>query len=116
MKILTISYGGMWTSDCEYVGDISSKAVLLNADISLEELKSTINQRCDILSPAKNMMLSHLHPFQKLKNPFKVENEEDLSSFLHINAAPGVDWKMPLYVSFNENKVMPLYVSSLNCH
>ncbi|KAL8137960.1 hypothetical protein V2J09_003961 [Rumex salicifolius] len=110
LKVLTVCFGGEWKMKddyCAYVGDLISKAFVIEDNMQLDVVRNMIMERFNII-PTPDISLTHLHPFQKLKNPYMVDTEEDFQSFLDINEASQVSWTLPLYVSLSrkmsENK------------
>ena len=87
---------------CTYAGEtISTKAFVVDDKIQLEALKGMILERFKINQESSDLVLGHMHPFQKLTRPFIVDTEEDFRSFVDINESPKVSWTFPLYVSSN---------------
>ncbi|KAL8138136.1 hypothetical protein V2J09_004137 [Rumex salicifolius] len=102
LKVLTVYFGGEWKIKddcCGYVGDFISKAFVIDNNMHLDALRKLIMKRFNINSTMDDISLTHLHPFQKLKNPYMIDTEEDYKSFLDINEASQVSWTLPLYVS-----------------
>lgn len=83
---------------CDYVGEIVSKAFVIQNSIELDSFKQMISDRFDICLETYELKLSHLHPLQKLKAPFTINKNEDLKAFMAINEAPQVSWSLPLHV------------------
>lgn len=101
LKILTVCVGGEFkvtNGYCEYVGDLVSKAFMIDSNIDLEALMTMISNRFDICLKTYELRLSHLHPVQKLRAPFTISKDDDLKAFLSINEVPQVDWSLPLHV------------------
>ena len=83
-KLLTVKFGGEWKlieGDLSFVGDVTSKVIVIKETLSLEELKNDVIDRFDIDQLVFELKLSHLHPFKRTKEPFVMENDADLRIF-----------------------------------
>ena len=99
--ILTVCFGGQWKKEdgiWVYVGNKSSKAFVIEKDISVEGLKRTIVDRFNVDVGKCNVMLSHMHPSNEQIEPFCIDADGDLKAFFKINEMSNVGWSLPLYV------------------
>lgn len=105
----------MEEDDLVFVGDVSSKVIVINQPMSMYEMKTEIINRfinSDSLAP--NLQFSHLHPFKKTMEPFLIENDSDLRSFFQMSEVKEVNWTLPLYATVVKEIIEDRVTHSMN--
>ena len=98
---ITAYFGGNWVvedGEWNFVGNISSKPLIVDEGISFDDLKTLIVSRFKICMSTFEVELSYKNPFNCSLKPFDVNTLEDFEAFVEINKMEKFSWSIPLCI------------------